>query len=396
VKVLHVIPAVADRYGGPSHAVLAMCRALGARGITTLVATTDADGSSPRPVPRGRPVLHRGVRVVFFPRQWGEALKYSGPLAAWLDAHVSEFDVVHVHGVFSHACLAGGLACRRHGVPYVVRPLGSLDPWSLGRRRLGKRLLWHTGAARLLRRAAAIHYTTAEERRLAESGLALTHGVVIPLGIDEDVLEADVSSGTFRQRHPELGSAPYVLSLSRLHPKKGLETLVEAFADATADWPLSCWRLVVAGDGEPAYVARLHRLAKRRGGGRILMPGWLAGIDRVAAYRDAALFALPSWQENFALSVAEALALGVPVVVSDRVNLAPDVLDAGAGWAVPPDAVALGDALRRAMQDEGGRAERGRAGRALARRRFAWSTVAGELESLYEAAARGVTEPACP
>jgi glycosyltransferase involved in cell wall biosynthesis len=371
-----------------------MCRALDARGVATLVATTDADGSSPLPVPRGRPVLHRGARVVFFPRQWSEALKYSGPLAAWLDAHVSEFDVVHVHGVFSHACLAGGRACRRHGVPYVVRPLGSLDPWSLRRRRLGKRLLWRVGAGRLLRRAAAVHYTTAEERRLAEARLGLTHGVVIPLGIDEEVLEADVPSGTFRGRHPELGTAPYVLSLSRLHPKKGLETLVEAFAAATAEGPLSRWRLVVAGDGEPAYVARLRRLASRWGAGRILMPGWLAGVDRVAAYRDAALFALPSWQENFALSVAEALALGVPVVVSDRVNLAPDVLDAGAGWAVPPDAVALGDALRRAMKDENGRGERGRAGQVLARQRFTWSTVADQLEGLYEATARGVTEPA--
>ena len=114
-----------------------------------------------------------------------------------------------------------------------------------------------------------------------------------------------------------------------------------------------------------------------------MLTGWLTGSERLAAYRDAALFALPSWQENFGLSVAEALALGVPVVVSDRVNLAEDIREAGAGWVVPPAAAALENALREAMQDAATRAERGRAAWVLSRKRFTWSSVAGQLEDLY-------------
>src|SRR5205085_1067284 len=131
VKVLHVIPSVAPRYGGPSRAVVDMCRALRGGGVDTLIATTDADGEGRLAVELGRHTLFKDVPAIFFSRQWSEAYKYSRPLAHWLDAHVGDFDVVHIHAVFSHACLAAAKACRKRGVPYVVRPLGTLDPWSL-------------------------------------------------------------------------------------------------------------------------------------------------------------------------------------------------------------------------------------------------------------------------
>src|SRR5205823_6494495 len=101
----------------------------------------------------------------------------------------AEFDVVHAHAVFSYAPLAAARACQAHGVPYIVRPLGSLDPWSMAQSRLKKQLLWHTGVARMLRRASAIHYTSAEEQRLAESTLGLHHGIVVPLAVDDRLFD---------------------------------------------------------------------------------------------------------------------------------------------------------------------------------------------------------------
>jgi glycosyltransferase involved in cell wall biosynthesis len=390
MRALHVIPAVAPRYGGPSRAVTDMCRALTEAGVDGLVVTTDADGPAGRlSVTLGETVAYDGVPTIFFRREWSEALKYSRSLARWLDGHVVEFDVVHVHGVFSHACLAAGRACRRAGVPYLVRPLGSLDPWSLRQKRLRKRVLWTLGADRMLRQASAIHYTTAEERRLAERGLGLGRGVVVPLGVGDELLHGDVETGLFRRRHPELGDDPYILFLSRLHPKKGLEALVEAFGRIGSAEGLRRWRLVIAGDGEPRYVSGLRRLVARHGqSARTLFVGWVEGVDRLAAYRDAALFVLPSQQENFALSVAEAMALGVPVVVSDRVNLADDIRDAGAGWVSGAEPE-LGQALWAALSDKGERRARGLAGRALVRRRFTWSVVARQLLELYRGLVRG-------
>ncbi len=383
-KVLHVIPSVAPRYGGPSQAIMEMCRALLACDVEPLVATTDADGRGRLPVEHGKVVEYQGVPTLFFPRQWSEALKFSLPLARWLGANVAEFDVVHIHAVFSHACLAAANASRRKGVPYVVRPLGTLDPWSVHQKRWRKQLFWHLGVKHMLAGAAAIHYTTADEQRLAESSLGLGRGVVIPLGISPDIFTHPVPPERFRQQHAELGREPYVLILCRLHPKKGIELALDAFLAATAQPELRAWRLVVAGAGDPTYVGGLRRLVAKRGGDeRVLFTGWLAGDDKLAALRGAALMALPSRQENFGISVVEALASGVPALVSPHVNLAPEISAAGAGWVVRLEVDALEAAFARIMRDRDERARRGAAGRALALERFTWPAVAAQLAQLY-------------
>jgi len=170
-KVLHVIPALAPRYGGPSAAVVGMCRVLIAGGVPTLIASTDADGRGRLTVSTGQIESYSGVPAIFFPRVASESFKWSAPLEAWLRARVSDFDIVHVHAVFSHSSLAAGRACRAANVPYIVRPLGTLDPWSLNHHRLRKQLLFRFGVRNLLMGAAAMHYTSDEERRLAESVL---------------------------------------------------------------------------------------------------------------------------------------------------------------------------------------------------------------------------------
>ena len=376
---MHVIPAVAPRYGGPSRAVLGMCRALNERGIDTVIATTDADGEGCLAVQLGTLVSFNGRSTVFFRRQWSERFKYSRPMATWLDRHVREFDAVHIHAVFSHVCLAAARACRKHGVPYIVRPLGSLDPWSLRQRRLAKWLLLRMAVARMLRGAAFVHYTTDEERRLAEAGLRIGRGAVVPLGVDPELLgEAHSETGT---------EAPYVLALGRVHEKKGLDLLIGAFLDVAHRHELQMWRLVIAGDGEPRYMDGLRALAARNGGQELVVfSGWLEGQARLDALRGAGLVAAPSHQENFGLSVVEALACGVPVLVSPHVNLAAEIEAAGAGWVVTLEHAALVASLRDAMRDAGERMRRGRAGRALVCRRFTWSAVGEQLLAVYRKA----------
>ncbi|MBV9328287.1 MAG: glycosyltransferase [Chloroflexi bacterium] len=371
--MLHVIPSIAPRYGGPSSAVVGMCTSLQNRGVAVQIATTDADGPARLPVPHGRRMEWSGVPTVFFPRQLSEAYKYSRPLASWLAENVAEFDVVHVHAVFSHACLAASSACRRRGVPYVVRPLGTLDPWSLRQKPLRKRLLWHLGVQRMLRGAAAMHYTTASEKRLAETALDLQRGVVIPLGVDETLFR------TTRSR----GEPPYVLVLGRLHPKKGIESLVDVFLEVSERLPE--WNLVVAGDGEPEYVASLRaHVARLDAHHRVVFRGWVQGQAKAAALAGAAVLALPSHQENFGLVVAEALACGTPVLVSTHVNLADEIAAANAGWVVPLDRAILRDRLTCILRNRCERERRGQAGRSLAMQAFRWSSVAGEVQRLYQ------------
>src|SRR5262249_3472769 len=169
--------------------------------------------------------------------------------------------------------------------PYVVRPLGTLDPWSLQQKPVRKQVLFHVGVQRMLDRAAAIHYTTSSEQRLAESAVSMkpARGVVIPLGVDEAL---------FTDHGPK-SAPPYVLVLGRLHPKKGIETFVEVFLDSAERFP--DWTLVIAGDGDADYVTGLKaRVASIDPHHRVVFRGWLQGQAKVEALSGAALLALPS------------------------------------------------------------------------------------------------------
>ncbi len=253
MKILHVIPAIAPRYGGPSTAVIQMCRALAAAGAEVHLAATDADGPGRLPYPPGEWSTIEEIPTMLFRRQFSEALKYSAPLAAWLRDSVSHYDVVHVHALLSHACLAAAAACRASDVPYVVRPLGTLDRWSLAQKPWRKRVLLALNGRKALAGAAAIHYTAIGEKRLVEGAFETKRGFVVPLGIDDAILDEEPVSETDRHR------GPYVLALSRLHPVKALDALIDAFGDA---YPIARkWRLVIAGDGDEAYVRKLRMRA---------------------------------------------------------------------------------------------------------------------------------------
>ena len=130
MKVLHVIPSISERSGGPGQAIIPMCRALRDNGVDVLLATTNEGMVGKGQGAKGKRYW-KEVPAIFFPVQLGRSLKYSRPFSKWLDENVSEFDVVHIHAVFNHACMAAARACRKKGVPYIVRPLGTLDPWSM-------------------------------------------------------------------------------------------------------------------------------------------------------------------------------------------------------------------------------------------------------------------------
>ena len=382
MRVLHVIPAVAPRYGGPSAAIVPMCRALQGLGIDTLIASTDADGPRQRlHVPLDRETSWQGAPARFFARNFSEAYKYSRGLAAWLEEHVAGFDVVHVHAVFSHAPLAAAAAARRAGVPYVVRPMGTVAPWSLSQKPVRKQALLGLGARRMLRQAAAIHYTSHQERDEVERTLGLSRGVVIPLGMDSPTA-GPRSEDDGARRHD-----PYVLALSRIHPKKNLEALIDAFVDATSNNRCGgAWRMVLAGAGEQAYVDRLRQhVVERRAADRITFLGWVEGQEKADLIRGASLFVLCSLHENFGLGALEAMAAGVPVLVTPEVGLSEWVRPTGAGWVADASEKSVSAALSSILNDTPERDRRGMLARNLSQE-FAWPVVCARLARLYEAA----------
>jgi glycosyltransferase involved in cell wall biosynthesis len=358
-----------------------MCRALQAEGIEVVIVTTDDGLPTSEFQSSDRKTTARqfnGIPTFFFPVQLGASFKYSRPLSVWLEVNVKDFDVVHIHAIFNHACVSAARICRKYDVPYVVRPLGTLDPWSMKQKSVRKALFWRLRGKRMMANASAVHYTARAEQEATERSLGLNHGTVVPLGV-----EASQPAGQTKAGANGIEAHPYVLVLSRLHPKKGLDVLIDAFVSLGRQPEFQDWRLVLSGDGPQDYVRSLKRqVCEHQAEDLVLFTGWLEGEQRQATLSNAALLALPSYQENFGMCVMEAMSCGVPVIVSPQVNLAEDVQAAGAGWIVPVERTAIQSILEEALESEAERRMRGTAGRTLSER-FAWPNVAGQLVSLY-------------
>jgi glycosyltransferase involved in cell wall biosynthesis len=388
MKVLHVIPSISERSGGPGQAIIPMCRALRKSGIDVLLATTDADLNG-LPAPKLQTIsTHQDVPIIFFKKQLGNSFKYSHPFAQWLKEHVSDFDLIHIHAVFNHACIAAARAAHKRGIPYVIRPLGTLTPWALGQKALRKKVFWRGGIENMMRNAAAIHYTSKSEQDAVEESLGLNHGCVVPLGVDLTSTEsADYADDSFRKL-VKLEHHPYVLVLSRLLPTKGIDILLDAFLSLVRNG-LSDWRLVLAGNGPSDYVASLKEtVTKQNATERVLFPGWLSGDLKMSALQGASLLALPSYHESFGLCIMEALACGVPVLISPHVNLAPEIEAAGAGWIAQVSKTSVEQSLLDALSSRDALIRRGAAGREFAAK-FEWPRVAEQLVDLYGAVSGG-------
>lgn len=380
MKILHVIPSVAARYGGPSVAIRGMAAAQAARGHFVEVATTDADGPGRLPVPLGTPVPEEGFAIRHFARTLPGEWKYSRPLARWLDAHAGEFDVVHVHALWCHANAAGCRAARRARVPYVLRPLGTLGAWSLHQRRWKKAPYYYAVERPNLRNAAAIHATSdAESEGIAALGFGervhvVGLGVSIP---DAALLGTRPLSGPLR-----------LVFVGRLHPAKGIPLLVDAVALAVARG--SALLLDVVGAGAAEYEARLRGQVGALGlAEHVRFLGHLEGEAKWRALGRAEVFVLPSNHENFGIAAVEAMACGCAVVISDQVGLAPEVGAAGAGRVVPRELESLASVLESLAADRASARSMGMRGRALASDRYSWSRTAAELERVYEAIGAG-------
>ena len=358
-----------------------LARDLSRQGIDTHVATTDDNGPQRLDVPWGVPVVEHGVTYWYFPRQT-RLYSFSWPLGAWLAKHVADFDLLHIHALFSYSSLPAAFWAHRRGVPYVVRPLGTLNEWGMQNRRPRlKRLSFRMLESRIIRHAALIHYTSDRERIEAESLRVTAPAAVIPNPLHES--NTSHCTGRLRARFPQLRQRPIVLFLSRIDQKKGLDLLLAAFAETRRQVPDAV--LVVAGDGPPGLVDRLHADAASLGiAADVLWTGFLAGDDKDAALADADVFVLPSRSENFGIAVAEAMAAGLAVIVSDRVGIQEEISVASAGLVVQCDAGDLARAMIRLLTDPGLRASLGAAARSLALRNYSSRAVTTRVIGAYD------------
>ena len=382
IKVLHVIPSAGPLQGGPSFAIDTMTRELARAGLDVHVATTDDNGKARLDVPLGVAVENGQVTYWYFRRQM-LFYTFSWRLGHWLGQNVGRYDIVHIHGLFSFASIPASFWASRCNVPYIVRPLGTLNRWGIKNRRpILKQMSLRLIERRILDGAAKIHYTTElEQTEAAELGIS-GHGMVIPLGVDLRLPES-VSSSWLAQRAPWLADRTVVLFLSRLHPKKGIHLLLRAFATARKRHPELA--LVLAGQGEPAFEAALRSESVSLGiDQQVWWAGFLAGDEKLAALASADMFILPSYSENFGIAAVEAMACELPVVLSENVGIYRDVVSGDAGIVVPCDETAIAEAIERLAARPDLRQKLGANGASLVRGLFSAESTTRALIETYK------------
>jgi glycosyltransferase involved in cell wall biosynthesis len=385
VKVLHVIPSVSARHGGPTEAVWGTVRALRSQGVDARILSTDDDRDDRLQVPLGRWTCHEGLPTYFIRRVAARQHTLAGftfapGLIPVLWREISNFDFIHVHTVFSFPAIASMLLARVRRCPYVVRPMGHLNAWSLNVRRQIKQLQLQLITRRNLNSAAFLHATSEAEGRDAV-GLGLRCPVrVIPLGVTIPK-PIEGARQKLRERLSIDQAKMVALFLSRVHEKKGLEFLLEAltYPDATDV------ELVICGDGEPSYIATLGRFVEQAGlTKRVHWLGFLRPPEKWEVAEGCDFFVLPSYSENFGIAVVEALACGLFAIVSPDVAIAADVSQAGIGCTVPRDSAALAQAISKCIKSERfdavGRSMR----RGFVEERFSWAASAKQLIIAYQ------------
>ncbi len=325
MKLLHVIRSLDPRGGGPQEGLKQIVLEMGRAGWPSEVASLD-DPATLSKIGFPAPAIGLG------PGRGGYG--YASRASGWIRDNAARFDAVIVHGLWQYHGLATWKALAALPVPYFVFPHGMLDPWfrrTYPLKHAKKWLYWPWAEYRVLRDATNVLFTCEQERLLARDSFWLyrANEAVAGFGIEPPTTDETADRQAFLEAFPDLQGKRLLLYLSRIHPKKGCDLLVRAFAATASEHDL---HLVMAGPDDTEWGPTLRELAAGLGvAHRITWTGMITGAVKWGAYHAAEAFILPSHQENFGIVVAEALALKLPVLISDQVNIHREIQACDAG-----------------------------------------------------------------
>lgn len=409
MRVLCVTPSYwpAFQYGGPIFVNHYLNSALVKRGIDVTVYTTSVGLENK--VRENVEVLVDGVKVVYFSiSKTLEFLGATGWQLSWrmtkaLKANLREFDLVNIHAIWNYPPAAAAFLSKARGVPYIVTAHGTLYPYTVSNKRWKKLPYYHLIGKRILRDAAAIHYTGEDEAEKCHAFFGLKNrAAVVPYVLDLSEFDDIPAREKLSERYPILKGRKTILFLSRINWKKGLDVLIKAFA--IVEKQRDDVHLLIVGSDESGYAEQVKKWIRDQGmsyaseGGeaelakngqttKITFTGMLTGREKVEAYAGSDLFVLPSYSENFGLVVVEAMACGLPVIISDQVGIHKEIAEAAAGEVIETDPQQLADAILALLENPEKCKQMGRKGQEAVKERFAPDRVTDRMIETYQSLA---------
>ena len=356
-------------------------------GVDAVVLSTDADGIRPSCVPSPGWEIREGIKVHYSrcrgfskPSPIGRYF-FAPEMARQLAGQVRHFDLLHLIGTWVFPTLAGSRIALLLDKPYVLSAMGSLFPWALEYKSLKKRIYLDLFEKKTLLNAARVHFTSMLEERQARVVFPGLPSVVIPNPVMSP--PENLEGVSFRKIIGIEDTVPLVVFLGRIHAVKGLDLLIEAASEVVKEIPGTVFALV--GNDEGGHASEIRDTIAKRGLERtVLLPGWVQGNEKWAVFAAADVFVLPSHQESFGMSIAEAMASGVPVVTSNLVGIGEDIKEAGAGLVVERATDMFVQSILSLLRDAALRRRMGSAGRELVGRKYAPWVVAHAMTNLYE------------
>ncbi|MDQ2711845.1 MAG: glycosyltransferase [Acidobacteriota bacterium] len=370
---IHAISHLDPQYGGLSSAVPALSSAIARTGKASITLAGFCQAGE-----HYLPAVGDGVAVDYFPLSRVAWLKNSERRSSFRNL-VARSSGVHIHGLWQMSTSAGAKAAQSAGKPYLISAHGMLESWAIANKRIKKQIYAALFERANLRSAACLHaLTEAEARDYRNFGLK-NPIAVIPNGVD---VPERASATLFLERFPELRGKRIVLFLGRIHFKKGLDLLAEAWSRLSRDWPDA--QLVLAGpDFENTQLQVEKRLADLGIRHRVTFTGMLGRDLKWSALAAADCFVLPSYSEGLSVSVLEAMAIGIPVIITKQCNL-PEVELYECGWAIQPEAAELTSALDGLLRSTAAeRSSFGKNGRRLVAERYSWPVIGEQMRDVY-------------
>ncbi|MBE9201466.1 MULTISPECIES: hormogonium polysaccharide biosynthesis glycosyltransferase HpsP [unclassified Nodularia (in: cyanobacteria)] len=387
MKILQIIPSISLVYGGPSQMVIGLASALAKENVEVTILTTDSNGDSGQKsldVTLNCPVKQDGYEIIYFRCAPFRRYKFSLDLLKWLKVHACEYDLAHIHALFSPVSSAAARVCHQQKLPYILRPLGTLDPADLRKKKQLKQIYAGLIERRNLADAAAIHFTSEQEAKISERFGVITRDLVIPLGVIPPEKIAN-QENLVRNKLGIPPDSPLVLFMSRIDQKKGLDLLIPALEQLLES---ECnFHFVLAGTNsqDPDYEQKIKaQIANSLLRSQTTITGFVSGELKASLLQAADLFVLPSYYENFGIAVAEAMVAGIPVVISDQVHIWQQVRDSKSGWVGATEVEAFVELIREALQNPQECQQRGINAQKYALEYFSWSAIARQIIQAYQ------------